>query len=111
MAPFVTAVVEGGPWVVLLLVLAAVAFAMVRGHLVRGSEVDRMERQREKDTDRVLALYVKQIDQLVSAAARKDETIAKQDEQIERLLAGHETATQALDKIVKEAERRGFFQP
>ncbi len=111
MAPFVTAVTEGGPWVVLLLVLAAIGFALVRGHLVRGSEVDRMERQREKDTDRVLALYTKQIDQLVSAAARKDETIARQDEQIDKLLSGNATATEALDKIVKEAERRGFFQP
>ena len=64
----------------------------------------------EKDTDRVLALYVKQIDSLVESTTRKDETIKSQDAQIAKLLESSAVATEALDKIVKEAERRGFFQ-
>jgi hypothetical protein len=100
---------QGGPWAILLLCVGAFVLALSRGYLVRGSELERAERRMEKDTDRVLALYVKQIDGLLASTLRKDETIAKQDEQIAKLLEGHAVATEALDKIIKEAERRGFF--
>lgn len=101
--------IEGGPWVLLLLVLALFVWALSRGWIVRGSELERAERKMEKDTDRVLALYVKQIDALLGSVDRKDETIAAQDAQVAKLLEGHALATETLDKIVKEAERRGFF--
>jgi hypothetical protein len=112
--PFFTALREGGPWAVLFLVVVAVIggllFAFSRGILVRGGEVDRIERRIEKDTDRVLDLYRDQIKTLLEANGKKDETIASQDRQIEKLIGANETATVALDKIVREAERRGFFQ-
>jgi len=105
---------EGGPWLILLFVvlsgITGLLFAFSRGILVRGGEVERIERRIEKDTDRTLALYLKQIDILTTAAGKKDETIATQNRQIEKLLDTNEVATQALDKIVKEAEKRGFFQ-
>ena len=104
---------EGGPWFALLFVamggVAGLAFALSRGFLVRGSEVDRIERRIEKDTDRVLALYVKQIDALTETVKVKDATIEKLTEQNGKLLTGNAVATEALDKIVKEAERRGHL--
>lgn len=106
---------EGGPWFLLFFVvlsgITGLLFAFSRGILVRGGEVERIERRIEKDTDRALALYLKQIDLLTAAAAKKDDTIATQNRQIEKLLDTNEIATVALDKIVKEAEKRGFFQP
>lgn len=110
MASFWVAVKEGGPWSLLLLALVGFVFAMARGHLVRGAEIDRIERRIEKDTDRVLELYREQIKLLVDAAAKKDATIATQDEQIGKLLVSTEVSSAALEKIVKEADRRGFFQ-
>ncbi len=101
---------EGGPWTLLLLCVAGFLIAGTRGVFVRGSELDRLERRFEKDTDRVLGLYEKQFDALVEAAKKKDETIASQDRQIEKLIASNDVATQALDKIVKEAQKRGFFE-
>jgi hypothetical protein len=100
---------DGGPWAAILLLVAAFVYALARGILMRGAEVERIERRMEKDTDRVLELYKQQIATLVSASAKKDETIASQDAQIARLIDANDTATQALDKIVKEAEKRGFF--
>jgi hypothetical protein len=109
-AGFWIALREGGPWSVVLLITVAFAFAIVRGHIVRGSELDRQERRFEKDTDRVLSLYVKQIETLVEAAKKKDETIASQDKQIEKLIVANEVSATALEKIVKEAQKRGFFE-
>ena len=104
---------EGGPWFALLFVsmggVAGLAFALSRGLLVRGSEVDRIERRIEKDTDRVLDLYKEQIKTLSETVRTKDATIEKLTEQNGKLLAGNTVATEALDKIVKEAERRGHF--
>ena len=100
---------EGGPWASLLVCAAAFLLALARGWLVRGGEVERIERRMERDTDRVLDLYREQIKALISASEKKDETIASQDAQIAKLIDSHDVATQALDKIVKEAERRGFF--
>jgi hypothetical protein len=100
---------QGGPWAVLLLCVAAFVVALVKGWLMRGSDLERIERRMEKDTDRVLALYVKQIDALVAAAGKKDDTIAAQDAQIGKLLEASTVSAVALDRIVKEAERRGFF--
>lgn len=111
---FVTAMKEGGPWLALLFVVGATVggllFAFSRGILVRGGEVERIERRIEKDTDRVLALYLEQIKALTSAASKQSDTIAIQDRQIEKLIESNELGSHALDKIVKEAERRGFFQ-
>jgi hypothetical protein len=109
-AQFWIALRDGGPWAIILLCAAAFIFAMARGILVRGAELERIERRIEKDTDRVLALYVKQIETLVEAASKKDETIASQDRQIEKLIGSNDIAAQALEKIVREAERRGFLQ-
>jgi mevalonate kinase len=104
---------EGGPWAALLflaiLAIAGFAFALSRGILVRGSEVDRIERRIEKDTDRVIDLYKEQIKTLNETISKKDATIEKQADQIGKLLAGSTVATEALDKIVKEAERRGHL--
>lgn len=114
MAGFFTALREGGPWAVLFLAVVAMIggllFAFSRGILVRGGEVDRIERRIEKDTDRVLELYREQIRELLSANAKKDETIATLQRQNEKLIESNDTATQALRKIVQEAERRGSFQ-
>jgi hypothetical protein len=107
---FWTAVAQAGPWGILLLALIAFVFAVSRGILIRGGEVDRIERRIEKDTDRVLELYKDQIKQLVEAAGKKDETIAKQSAQIGSLIDSTDTAAAALDRIVKEAEKRGFFR-
>lgn len=100
---------DGGPWIVVLLLVVAFVLALSRGVLIRGGEVERIERRMEKDTDRVLSLYAKQIEHLVEAAGKKDETIASQDRQIEKLIDANDVSASALDKIVKEAERRGFF--
>lgn len=108
---------EGGPWSVLLFLLiagiAGFAFALSRGILVRGAdaraEIDRIERRIEKDTDRVLELYRAQIKTLTDTIQTKDATIEKLTEQNGKLLAGNAVATEALDKIVKEAERRGHL--
>lgn len=89
--------------------LGGLSFALSRGFLVRGSEVDRIERRIEKDTDRVLALYVEQIKTQNETIRIKDATIDKLTEQNGRLLTGNAVATEALDKIVKEAERRGHL--
>ena len=114
MTLFVNAMREGGPWLVLLFVvlsgITGLLFAFSRGILVRGGEVERIERRIEKDTDRTLALYMKQIELLTAAAGKKDDTIASQDRQIEKLIESNDVASKALDKIVKEAEKRGFFQ-
>lgn len=105
---------EGGPWFVLLFLIivgiSGFAFALSRGILVRGADVDRMERRIEKDTDRVLDLYKEQIKTLTETVRTKDATIDKLTEQNGKLLAGSAVATEALDKIVKEAERRGHLQ-
>jgi acetolactate synthase regulatory subunit len=100
-----------GPWSLLSLVVVSFLFAIARGILVRGAEVDRIERRIERDTDRAIALYTDQIKILVDAASKKDATIASQHEQISKLLVQTEVSTQALEKIIREAERRGFFQP
>lgn len=91
-------------------VIGGLLFAFSRGILVRGGEVDRIERRIEKDTDRVLDLYREQIKELLGANSKKDETIATLQRQNGKLIESNDTATQALDKIVREAERRGFFQ-
>ena len=104
-----TAAKEGGPWAALLVCVSAFVLALAKGWIMRGGEVERIERRMERDTDRVLDLYREQIKALISAAEKKDETIASQDAQIARLIDANDTATQALDKIVSEAERRGFF--
>lgn len=101
---------DGGPWVAVVLLMGAFVFALSRGIIMRASEIERIERRMEKDTDRVLALYSKQIEVLTAAAVRKDDTIDKQTAQIGKLIESSDTATRALDRIVKEAERRGFFQ-
>lgn len=104
---------EGGPWFALLFVamggVMGLAFALSRGLLVRGSEVDRIERRIEKDTDRVIDLYKEQIKSLTETIRTKDATIEKLTEQNGKLLVGNTVATEALDKIVKEAERRGHL--
>lgn len=104
---------DGGPWILAVaLVITGVsglAFALSRGFLVRGAEVDRIERRIEKDTDRVIDLYKEQIKALTATIATKDATIEKLTEQNGKLLAGNAVATEALDKIVKEAEKRGHL--
>jgi hypothetical protein len=99
----------GGPWALLLIVCAGLAFALFRGYLIRGGEVDRIERRIEKDTDRVLDLYKEQIKTLTETISKKDATIEKLTEQNGKLLVGNAVATEALDKIVKEAEKRGHL--
>jgi hypothetical protein len=110
---FVNAMREGGPWFVLLFVvlsgITGLLFAFSRGILVRGGEVERIERRIEKDTDRVLALWKEQISLLQSSLVRKDETIRTLQDQNTKLIESNRIATQALDKIVQEAEKRGIF--
>jgi hypothetical protein len=70
--PFVTAAIEGGPWVLLCLCIAAFLFALSRGLLLTKDAVERIERRMEKDTDRVLKLYEKQIETAAPAGIKKD---------------------------------------
>lgn len=93
-----------GPWAVAALMLAAYIFARNRGMLVTKSEIDRSD----KNTDRTLKLYEKQIELGAAANSKKDETIAKQAEQIERLLSHSHVSATALAEIVGEAKRRGL---
>jgi hypothetical protein len=111
--------VDRGGWGVAFLLLIAFVFALSRGILVRGSEVareakriadevDRRERERERDVDRVIALYVKQLDVSHEAGRTKDITIEKQAAQIEKLMAHSAVSAHALAEIMEEARRRGL---
>lgn len=93
-----------GPWALPILMLAAYVVARNRGLLVTRSEMERSD----KNTDRTLKLYEKQIELGALANVKKDETIAKQAEQIERLLSQAHVSTSALTAIMEEAKKRGL---
>lgn len=95
-----------GPWAVPALMLAAYIFARNRGILITKSEIERSD----KNTDRTLRLYEKQIELAAMANVKKDETIAKQAEHIERLLSHSHVSATALSAIVEEARNRGLVQ-
>lgn len=93
---------EGGPWALLLTVLAAGVFLVWKGHLVPGPMVDR-----------AVAGYIETIrnlrEELVfwrAAAQAKDATIATQADQLQKLMAYSALGTHALEDILKEARRR-----
>lgn len=104
-----TWVIERGPWAILALLVMAFIFARSRGILVTGAELDRLERRMEKDTDRVLALYDTQLKLGAEAGRKKDETIARQAEQIEKLMSHSAVSSHALKEIMEEAKRRGIL--
>ena len=95
-------VTQGGPWAALLAVVLGVSFLIWRGTLVPGSHVDRTVAG-YKDT---IASLEKERDYHQAAASRKDETIAKQSEQIDRLLSHSAVSSYALEDIIREAKRR-----
>lgn len=93
---------EGGPWALLLTVLAGGVFLIWRGLLVPGPLVDR-----------AVAGYVETIrnlrEELVfwrAAAQAKDATIQAQADQLHKLMAYSAVGTHALDAILEEARKR-----
>ena len=93
---------EGGPWALLLSVLAAVSFLIWKGILIPGPWVDR-----------AVAGYVETIknlrEELVfwrAAAQAKDDTIKAQADQLHKLMAYSAVGTHALDAILEEARKR-----
>lgn len=110
MAGFLTAVMDGGPWALVVLLLGVYLYARHTGKLQTLADVERIERRMEKDTDRVLALYMKQLDTSQAANDKKDQIIAKQAEQIEKLMAHSSVSAHALREIMEEAKRRGMVE-
>lgn len=100
---------EGGYGLAVLLVVAFVV-ALSRGIIVRRGEVERIERRIEKDTDRILDLYKAQLDLAAKANEKKDETIARQAEQIEKLMSHSAVTSHAFAEIMEEARRRGLVE-
>ena len=103
-----TWVVEGGPWAILLSLVGAFIFALSRGILVRGRELDRLERRMKDDVDRVIAMYQKQLDMQSAALILKDGVIEKQVAQIDSLMSHSAVSAHALREILEEARRRGL---
>lgn len=103
-------IIEAGPWAVVVVLVLAFVVARARGVYVSGREMDRLERRMEKDTDRVLELYKTQLNLASVANVKKDETIAKQAEQIEKLMAHSAVTAHTLAEIMEEARRRGLVQ-
>lgn len=101
---------NGGGYGLALLLVIAFVVALSRGIIVRAGEVERIERRIEKDTDRIIALYKMQLDLAVKAGEKKDETIAKQVEQIEKLMSHSAVTAHALTEIMEEARRRGLVE-
>lgn len=101
-------VITAGPWAVALVLILAFVVARARGIYVSKTEMDRLERRMEKDTDRVLDLYRTQLNLASSANLKKDETIAKQAEQIEKLMSHSAVTSHAFAEIMEEAKRRGL---
>lgn len=100
---------KGGPWALLLGLCLAFLFARSRGILLTKDDVERIERRMEKDTDRVIALYAEQAKTSAAIAVAKDATIARQAEQIERLLSHSAITSHAMSEIMQEAKRRGHL--
>lgn len=100
---------SGGGYGLALLLAIAFLVALSRGIIVRAGEVERIERRIEKDTDRILSLYKMQLDLAAAANVKKDETIAKQAEQIEKLMSHSAVSAHALAEIMEEAKRRGII--
>lgn len=101
-------VIEGGPWAILGFLILAFAIARNRGILISGKEFEREMDRVGKDTDRIIALYMKQIDMMFETAGKKDEVIAKLQEQIGKLLSDAALSTHALNQIMEEAKKRGL---
>lgn len=95
---------EAGGWGVSFCLILAFLFARNRGIIVTKDEIER----NDKNTDRTLKLYEKQLELGAAANAKKDETIARQAEQIERLLSHSSVSAYALTEIMEEAKRRGL---
>ena len=96
-------VMEGGPWAILLAVFAGVSFLFWRGNFVTGGQVDK-----------TIAGYVatnahlsKELDYWRAAAERKDTTIERQAEQLQKLMTYSAVGTHALESIMAEVQRRG----
>lgn len=103
-------VIALGPWAVVGVLVLAFIVARSRGIYVSAKEMDRLERRMEKDTDRVLGLYKTQLDLAAAANHKKDDIIAKQAEQIEKLMAHSAVSSHALAQIMEEARRRGLVE-
>lgn len=101
---------DGGPWALVLLLVGTYLYARHAGKLYTGADVERIERRMEKDTDRVLALYTKQLDTAATANGRKDEIITKLTEQNEKLMSHSSVSAHALREIMEEAKRRGMVE-
>lgn len=95
---------EAGGWGVSFCLILAFLFARNRGIIVTKDEIERSD----KNTERTLKLYEKQIELGSAAGVKKDETIARQAEQIERLLSHSAVSAHALTEIIEEAKRRGL---
>lgn len=107
MTAIVPAVIEWGPWAIIGALVAAYLWSRHTGSLVTRGDVERIERRIEKDTDRVLELYKNQIASLEKVIERKDATILKQAEQIEKLMSHSAVSAHALEQIMEEARKRG----
>jgi hypothetical protein len=97
-----TTVLEGGPWAVLLIVVLGVSFLYWRGIFVSSGQVDK-----------TIAGYVatnafleKELAYWRAAADRKDLTIDRQTEQLQKMLSYSAVGTHALESFMKEVQGR-----
>jgi hypothetical protein len=95
-------VAEGGPWAILLAVVLGVSFLFWRGSFVTSGQVDR-----------TIAGYVatnaaleKELAYWRAAAERKDLTIDRQTEQLQKMLTYSAVGTHALESFMKEVQGR-----
>jgi hypothetical protein len=93
---------EGGPWALLLTVLAAVSFLVWRGVLIPGPLVDKAMTGYVESNGRL----EKELEFWRTAATDKDLTIRAQADQLQKLMAYSAVGTHALEDILKEARKR-----
>lgn len=95
---------KGGPWALLLILLVALVFLKIKGVILTEGEVDRIIGGYRENA----ALYRQQLDHKETANQAQAATIAKQAEQIERLMEHSAVSAHALGSILEEARKRGM---
>lgn len=97
-----SAVMEGGPWAAFLALLSGVSFLFWRGNFVTGGQADK-----------TIAGYVatnahleKELAYWRAAAERKDTTIERQADQLQKMMTYSAVGTHALESIMAEVRKR-----
>lgn len=93
---------EGGPWALLLTVLAAVSFLVWRGVLIPGPLVDKAIGGYVESNTRL----EREAEYLRAAGEKKDATILAQAEQLQKMMSYTAVGTHALEDILREARKR-----